>query len=365
MKKYLFKILLLGLLPFCFFACSDDDEEIIRPPKISTSGLYILNQGLSKGDNTKLSFYDFETQTLSKDVFKNQNGIVLGDTGQDILIYGSKMYISVTYSKRIYVTDLQGKLLKTVDNKDAIITLRDGEIAQKPYALIPHEGKIYATYYGGCVARIDTTSFNIDKTVALGSNPERMVIVNNNLYITNRNGDDGTPSYTVSKVDLASFNIATPITVGLNPIQICADKTGNIFVGCAGNYDNIKPAFHKIAANTTKSEVINDKSVVSMAFDKNKNRILLIYSLPITYKSKFAYYDLTKNEFVDKSYLEGEYPEATNITLSPIDNTIYLNTSHYPESAKLNMFTAEGKLIKSIKTEGDFPTGVYFVTKNN
>lgn len=364
MKKYLSKSVLFGLLAFSFFACSDDENEIIIPPQISTSGFYILNQGANNEDAANLAFYDFETQQLSKDVFKNQNGKKLGDTGQDLLIYGSKMYISVTGSRRIYVTDLKGKLLKTANNEEAIITLKEGDIAQEPHSLISYQGKVYASFYGGCIARIDTTSFALEKTVPVGLYPEKMVIVNNNLYVTNRSGYNVDPSTNIYKIDLAAFSTATPITVGLNPTQICADKVGNLFIACGGNWTKETTVFQMLAANTTTPKTITKESIMSMALDNSKNRILIIYSLAPNYMtSKLAYYDLTKNEFVDKSFLEGEYPSAFNITIDPRDNKIYLNTSAWGEISQLHIFTPEGKHIQSMKTEGDYPTGVYFVTK--
>lgn len=369
MKKYLLKSLLLSLLAFNFFACSDDENELPESFKFSGNGFYILNQGDAKIDDAKLSVYDFENQKLTEDLFKKQNKIVLGNIAQDMLIYGSKMYISVTGSRRIYVTDLTGKLLKTVDNKDAIITLKPADIAQEPYSLIAHQGKVYATFYGGSIARIDTTSFNIEKTISnVGLYPERMVVVNNNLYVTNRSGYNIDPSTSIYRIDLTSFNSAIPITVGLNPTQILADKSGNLFVASAGNFKMpnetgyIAPTFQKIAANTTTSKEINDKNVISMALDKSKNRILLIYSTP-EYIAKLAYYDLTKNEFVDKSFLEGEFSNPAYITINEKDNSIYLITSAYKEISKLHIFTSEGKHNKTIETGGDFPTGVYFVTK--
>lgn len=79
--------------------------------QISLNGVYVLNSGNKGNNNSSLSFYDFETKKVEADIFKKVNGRGLGDTANDILVYGSKAYIAVTNSNTIEVTDLQGKSL--------------------------------------------------------------------------------------------------------------------------------------------------------------------------------------------------------------------------------------------------------------
>ena len=69
------------------------------------------------------------------------------------------------------------------------------------------DGKyVYVSMYTGVVSRIDPSTNTIDKTVAVGPNPEEMVIVNKSLYVTNSDGNNYNAGYangkSVSKISL-------------------------------------------------------------------------------------------------------------------------------------------------------------------
>ena len=62
-----------------------------------------------------LTFIDYATGQASQDAFKTANGRVLGDTPQNAVVYGSKMYIAVYQSNLIEVVDrVSLKSLKTI-----------------------------------------------------------------------------------------------------------------------------------------------------------------------------------------------------------------------------------------------------------
>ena len=49
------------------------------------------------------------------DYFLAQNGRGLGDTAQDMIVYGDKMYITVSGENTIEVTDLHAKSIKQIE----------------------------------------------------------------------------------------------------------------------------------------------------------------------------------------------------------------------------------------------------------
>ena len=103
------------------------------------------------------------------------------------------------------------------------------------------DGKyVYVSMYTGVVSRIDPSTNTIDKTVAVGPNPEEMVIVNKSLYVTNSDGNNYNAGYangkSVSKISLSDFVEEKKIAVGLNPTKITADALGNVLVLCMGDY---------------------------------------------------------------------------------------------------------------------------------
>ena len=61
--------------------------------------------------------YDIEKDEVVPDYFLAQNGRGLGDTAQDMIVYGDKMYIAVYGESTIEVTDLKAKSIKQVKQR--------------------------------------------------------------------------------------------------------------------------------------------------------------------------------------------------------------------------------------------------------
>ena len=107
---------LCACVSFSFTACSDDDDNGGQGGSTSEQqrGVYIMNSGKWQSNNATLDYYDFETKDLNTKVFSSVNGRGLGDTANDIMVYGSKMYITVSESNTVEITDLNAKSLNSV-----------------------------------------------------------------------------------------------------------------------------------------------------------------------------------------------------------------------------------------------------------
>lgn len=374
MKKNLLKCVFFTMLSLTLFSCSDDDKDNIVPFDfdISNTGLYVLNSG-SKGANIPATLIYFDANKNNsqsvKDVFKNQNGIELGYGGQDMVVYGSKMYITVTQSNCIYVTDKKGKLLKYSDGSAAVIKpLNSSNQPQQPRSAIAHSGNVYVSTYDGDILRIDTTSMTIDKQVATGGTyPEEVTIVNNKLYTVISDYMGKGTGKNVSVINLASFTKESDIPVVVNPTKIASDKNGNIYVISSGNYTDIPSALQKIAAGTSTSTTLGTDVATNMEVAGDK---LLLMKEVYDFETKksttaLSYYDIKTNKIVDKSFVEegkADLSNTYNITVDPATNNIYLATSDYKNEGSMHIFDGYGKYIQSFKTGGINPMGAYFVT---
>ena len=156
MKKYLLKIFMVAIVALPFVACNDDDDTPWIEPVVTTSGVYVIHSGLT--NNAELAYYDTETKEVSEKVFKNKNGQDLGDLATDMVVYGSKMYITVTGSNKIFVTDHSAKIISSIEPKN-------GEEPMKPRKIVAHNGKIYAGTVDGYLLRIDTISYTIEDKI--------------------------------------------------------------------------------------------------------------------------------------------------------------------------------------------------------
>lgn len=78
--------------------------------------IYILNEGLQNANNSSLTMYDAASGAVTNNYFKAVNdGIGIGDTANDIIVYGSKMYITVSSDNIIWVTDLNAKVIGKIE----------------------------------------------------------------------------------------------------------------------------------------------------------------------------------------------------------------------------------------------------------
>ena len=90
------------------FSCGEngDGNDDVTPNSSSSVGrVYILNEGVWGGNDAELSRYSPEEKTITNDYFSNKNGRGLGDVGNDIEVYGSKVYVVMNTSNTLEVID--------------------------------------------------------------------------------------------------------------------------------------------------------------------------------------------------------------------------------------------------------------------
>ena len=269
--KYLFiSLVLITVLASCR---KDRIQPIPDTPTAERAGLYVLNQGGITHNNSTLTYYDYATKKLTSDIFTavNTNEDGLGDTGNDIGIYGSKMFIVVNNSDLLDIANAKtAKLIKKID-------------IYQPRSVVFYKSNAFVTSYNGTVSVIDTTSLAITKTINVGRSPEQMVISNGKLYVANSGGLDY-PNFdkTVSVIDLNTLTETKKIPVTDNPISITADSYGNVYVLSAGNYD-------KVLAGIT---IINNATDVV----KSQSDLTLGYNIPLTANGDYVYYPTADNK---------------------------------------------------------------------
>lgn len=243
-KHYL--VLLVGLTIVLLTACRVDDP-VIWPTKTSVGtadsithiiGFYLLNEGNMGSNKATLDFYDYRTATYSKNIFPSRNPNIvseLGDVGNDLQIYGNRLYAVINASN-------------TVEVMDAQTAQHIGEIYIPNCRYITFQGhRAYVSSYAGpvqlgntqlgYVAEIDTATLTITRTVTVGPQPEEMAIVDGLLYVANSGGYSiGNYDNTVSVIDLDAFEELRKIEVAINPHRLKTDQYGDIYVSSRGDY---------------------------------------------------------------------------------------------------------------------------------
>ena len=101
------------IFPFIFLLLTScrGDEPVPAPREITvSSGFYLLNEG-NKGNNmATLDYFDYTNNTYYLNIYAERNPTVvkeLGDVGNDLQIYGNRLYAVINCSNFIEVTDLK------------------------------------------------------------------------------------------------------------------------------------------------------------------------------------------------------------------------------------------------------------------
>lgn len=336
-----------------FTAC----DPVEKPEEMHINkGAYVLNQGSFKKNNAGITYYDFATGFASNDIFLDKNNRSLGDTGQDMIAYGSKLYVAMYSSKVVEVLDKKtAKSIKT-------ITITNNNATSAPRALAAAMGKVYVTLYDGYVAQIDTVTLNVEKSVKVGSNPEGIAITNNKIFVANSGGMQAIMDSTISVINMATFTEIKKIKVNLNPGVIQADSYGDLYVLTKGNYFNIPAQLQHINTATDKVTDIDMKAQY-MDIVGDKAYVVNFEYAPdwsVTNKT-VGIYDVKNEKIISNNILKSEIAKTPfSINVDPSTNLIYVGETDFVTNGKMYCFDENGTLKYSFTT-GVNPAKVLFV----
>jgi DNA-binding beta-propeller fold protein YncE len=374
-KLYFLNVALLCTLVFS--ACRKDlepvkeDNEIVVPePSAELKGFYLLNEGNMNMNKASLDYFDFNSGLYSRNIYGQANPEVvkgLGDVGNDMAIYGSKLYVVVNISNKVEVLDVKtGKKIKQID----VINCR---------YITFHKGSAYVSAYlgevgdpkapNGVVVRIDTTTLQEVQRVSVGRQPEEMAIVGEKLYVAN-SGGYSPPNYerTVSVINLNTFQVVKNIDVAVNLHRLKADQYGDLYVTSRGDYYDIPS---KLFVIDTKTETIKKK------FDIGVSNLVIDEDHAYYYNTEFSYITgenvinygvlnikdevLTDQKFITDG-TEGSIMIPYGIAVNPITKDLYVtDAKDYVSPGTLYCFDKiTGKKKWSVQT-GDIPNKLVFV----
>lgn len=336
-------------------------------------GFFLLNEGNMGSNMASLDYYDYETGEYHRNIFPERNPYVeheLGDVGNDLGIYGNKLYAVINCSNLVEVMDLS-----TARHIAAIEVPNCRNIVFK-------DGYAYVTSYAGpvqvdpnarlgYVAKIDTASLSVVSECTVGYQPEGMAIVGNKLYVAN-SGGYRVPNYdrTVSVIDLATFTETRKIDVAINLHRLLADRYGNIYVSSRGDYYDTPSKTYIIDSRTDEvTDVLHllPNSGMALAGDS-----LYVYSnewnwYTETRSISYAIVDTRSKRIVTRNFItdgtEAEIEVPYGLAVNPLNGDIIVtDAKNYVTSGTLHCYGRDGVRKWSVTT-GDIPAHVAFTRK--
>ena len=393
MKKIQLSItMILGVIISILSSCREDehivvsDVQIIRDkidPNSKIAGMYLVNEGNMGSNKCTLDYLDYTEGIYMRNIYPERNPTVvkeLGDVGNDVQIYGNKLYIIVNCSNKVEVLDARtGVRIKQI------------EIPNCRYICFRREHAYVSSYVAGvlidpnaplgAVFKIDTASLQVVDKVTVGYQPEEMVVLGDYLYVAN-SGGYRVPYYdnTVSVVGFEGFRQEQQIVVGLNLHRIKADKYGKLWVSSRGNYNDIYSPYGSVPSNLFVLDkrvgynemIVTDTINVPCSNMAIHGDSLYLYSHDydnITQQSTLTYgiINIKTKKVVSKNFItdgtEKDIKMPYGISIHPETGDIYVtDAKNYVSTGTLSCYNKEGKRKWRVST-GDIPAHMVYLKK--
>ncbi len=382
----MFRTITYIFLPLLLVATSCREDELVVPTEYdivgdipastSVRGFYLVNEGNMGSNKCTLDYYDYQTGLYARNFYAERNPSIikeLGDVGNDIGIYGSKLYVAVNCSHKVEVMDARtGVRIGQID------------IPNCRYVRF-HRGKAYVSSYvgpvmidpnapKGAVYEVDTASLAVTRKVTVGYQPEEMVIADDYMYVANSGGYRA-PNYdnTVSVIEMIDFKQIQQIPVGINLHRIKKDRYGKLWVTSRGDYHTRPSRLYVLEKKRGYNRMIVsdtlDIACSNMAF---RGDSLFYYATEwnnYTQSNTITYgiVDIRTKERVSDNFItDGSDKDISipyGIAIHPETGDIFVtDAKNYVSSGTLYCFDRKGRRKWSVRT-GDIPAHIAFLNE--
>lgn len=388
MKTLTAKLLTISVITLSLIACRGngpivEDDPTPTEPETGSSlkGFYLLNEGNMNMNKASLDFYDYRTGIYHRNIYERANPssvLGLGDVGNDLAIYGSKLYAVINASGKVEVMQVATcKRIKVIDIKNCrYITFAEGKAYVSAY-----DGPVDlgAPSPNGFVAQIDTSTLEIINRVEVGRQPEQMAVVGNKLYVTNSGGySPGDYERTISVIDLATFSVVKKIDVAINLQILDVDNYGDIYIASRGDYYSIPGALFVLDTKTDQVKKKFDMPCSNMTIvGDTAYMISTEYNLQTeTWTKNYPMINIASEEVLSKSFISGEVQSMIEmpygLAVDPMSRNIFITDARdyispgrilgVDKDGRLRKYTApDGSKQDFIITTGDIPGHFAFV----
>ena len=375
--------LILAMVSSCredfYIIPSQNQDTGVAPTRGDIVGMYVLNEGNMGSNKASIDYLDLDenkpTVHYLRNIYSERNPNVvkeLGDVGNDIKIYGSKLWIVVNVSNKVEVA--------TADSCKRITQIN---IPNCRYLAFKDGFAYVSSYVGpvkldkdaplGMVYKVDTVDFKKKDSVVVGYQPEELCIVDNKLYVANSGGYRA-PNYdnTLSEIDLTTFKEIRKIKVGLNLHHCQVDHYGQIWVTSRGNYNDVPSRIYWLYKGHNQLYEVIDSIDTPVSGLSIVGDSLYYYgsawnSATATNTISYGLINVRTHQTIETNLFSAPQIKAITmpygIMVNPIERDFYLmDAKNYVSSGSLLHFKPDGTHDFTVQT-GDIPGHATFVYK--
>ena len=375
--------LILAVVSSCredfYIIPSQKQDTGVAPTRGDIVGMYVLNEGNMGSNKASIDYLDLDenkpTVHYLRNIYSERNPNVvkeLGDVGNDIKIYGSKLWIVVNVSNKVEVATADScKRITQINIPNCrYLAFKDGFAYVSSYV---GPVKLDQDVPLGMVYKVDTVDFKKKDSVVVGYQPEGLCIVDNKLYVANSGGYRA-PNYdnTLSEIDLTTFKEIRKIEVGLNLHHCQVDHYGQIWVTSRGNYNDVPSRIYWLYKGHNQVYEVIDSIDTPVSGLSIVGDSLYYYGSAWNNATKqntisYGLINVRTHQTIDTNLFSSH--EVKSITMpygimvNPIERDFYLmDAKNYVSSGSLLHFKPDGTHDFTVQT-GDIPGHATFVYK--
>ena len=385
MRQYLLYIyiVMLTLLSGCrtddIIIYAEDEDTGIKPEKTEVIGMYILNEGNMGSNKCTLDYLDLSANDSTIHYYRNiyaernPNEVKeLGDVGNDIQIYGSRLWLVINCSNKVEVCRASDAVkIGKVNIPNCRYVTFDGGYAYVSSYVGPVSAGSNAPR--GMVYKVDTLTLQKVDSVVVGYQPEEMVAYRGKLYVANSGGYNF-PNYdsTISQVDLATMCEERQINVAVNLHHLRLDRHGQLWVTSRGDYyDKPSNLFWLSPDDNSQMQMMGqmDVEVSDMCLVGDSLYFYGVGFNELTQQNtrSFGIVNVCHHQVVSRSLSDAPQLQSMRmpygIIVHPQTRDFYLmDAKNYVSSGELLHFNADGTFDYKVRT-GDIPAHAVFLSR--
>ena len=379
MKRRFLRYLWVAVCLFLCLACREDlpvlrseSEAVSRPGSPhEIKGMFVLNEGNMGSNKCTLDFLDFRSGFYTRNIYPERNPEVvkeLGDVGNDLQVYGNRLYAVINCSHYVEVMDV-----RTAQHIGSV------NVTNCRYIVFAGDKAYVSSYAGpvqidpnarpGKIVEFDVNTLQITREVVVGYQPEEMVIKVGLLYGEN-SGGYRFPNYdrTVSVVDLGTFEVVNTIDVAINLHRMKLAPDGLIYVSSRGDYYGTKSDVFVIDPEAQRVVGRLGVAASEMCMDGDELYLISVEWSYVSGKNEIRYtlYDTRKREILPRNFItdgtEKDISIPYGLGVNPETKEIFVSdATNYVTPGYLYCFSPEGKLKWKVRT-GDIPAHFAFTS---
>jgi DNA-binding beta-propeller fold protein YncE len=295
----------------------------------------------------------------------------MGDVGNDLAIYGSRLYAVINCSNKVEVMD-------------AATAKRIGQVEIPNCRYIKfYRGYAYVTSYAGpveigaehaqrgYVAKVDTATLEVVGRCIVGYQPDELDLADGKIYVAN-SGGYMVPNYenTISVIDIGTFTETERVTVATNLHRVRADSHGRLWIASRGDYYQEPSRLYCYDTRKRRMEQTFDIAVGDM--DLCGDSIYVVANswsnISMTSTTSYAIVNTSTMTRVSDNFItdgtDTDIRVPYGIAVNPVSRDIYVTDArNYVNPGYLHCYAPDGTRRWSVRT-GDIPAHIAFLGHN-